>query len=669
MWLRGAVRWLALNKPLPTLPSDEMSLTMIFVLALTMSFLTAGALLAVFSAVRQKALAKAAREAVTHLSAVPMLGTLFFAIWLWSLQTTGAEPRAWVVVAMAMTGLCALVGGAVATFGALSESPGCRPWALDVATGVGAAVVSAGACSAGFPPPSVAATAVLAVAFCMLRGWRTAAEADALLGPAPAAAVLMLTSRLIAVNENPVDGHPPGAVQAFFAFATACLLVAAGAADTAADPTRGVHAIAAGLHTVAMAAFYISMLIMVACCVSWSLPTTLACAVYLSAQYFVIHAYNFVGILLIGEMEAKDAPAEGDDPRVSATLCPALALCVLAARLRASQLSRWHGDPQTWVQYLAHVATAAVCAQLVLAISACYVDRVGGPPTKLRLARFACVVAAYSAGAGVLTGALALTRGSVLWQEDGAAGKFQDAVHAETHAFVGNTRAAPFTVGEFPLPVACPGPTLDTYFCDPEHLLSAKQTDAVREALGKFSAVVPCGAAGHPYRLGVVVASSLGIPRASFFKGEHYRIADKLYDRWKPSLTDEECATGALIILLTDLRYVLVRTGSCDYLTNDAAQRVVALMQADLDRDYGEGLAAGVRAMQWYLDSWWFAPAIGCVPVVAVILVCVILPLLLVDLLLGTFRGFNGHFSTWSSGPLLVGGAASRGGPDGFKPS
>ena len=71
-----------------------------------------------------------------------------------------------------------------------------------------------------------------------------------------------------------------------------------------------------------MAAFYISMLTMVACCFSWSLPTTLACAVYLSAQYFVIHAYNFVGITMIGETEAKDAPAQGDDPRVSTAPLP-----------------------------------------------------------------------------------------------------------------------------------------------------------------------------------------------------------------------------------------------------------------------------------------------------------------------------------------------------------
>ena len=47
---------------------------------------------------------------------------------------------------------------------------------------------------------------------------------------------------------------------------------------------------------------------------------------------------------------------------------------------------------EAWVQNLAHVATAAVCAQLVLAVSACYVDRVRGPPTKLRLARVACYV-------------------------------------------------------------------------------------------------------------------------------------------------------------------------------------------------------------------------------------------------------------------------------------
>ena len=135
--------------------------------------------------------------------------------------------------------------------------------------------------------------------------------------------------------------------------------------------------------------------------------------------------------------------------------------------------------------------------------------------------------------------------------------------------------AAPLSVGDFPLPAACPGPTADTYFCDPETLLTAEQAGAVRKALGNFSAAVPCGAESVAYRLGVVVASSLGVPPASFFKGEYYRTADRLYDRWKPGLTDGSCHTGGLIVLLTDLRYVLVRTGGCDYLTNDAAQKVV----------------------------------------------------------------------------------------------
>jgi hypothetical protein len=476
----------------------------------------------------------------------------------------------------------------------------------------------------------------------------------------------MLTSRLIAVEEDPVNGHPPRVVQALFVLATVALVVAAAAGDSAEDPTRGAHAIAAGVHILSMAAFYVAMLSVVAACVSWTLPTTLACAVYLSAQYFVIHAYNFAGIVMLGEAEAKDAPAEGDDPRVSTALCPALALCILASRLRASELSRWRGDPQAWVQNLAHVATAAVCAQLVLAVSACYVDRVRGPPTKLRLARVACVVAAYAAGVGVLGGTVALTRGAALWQEDGAAGRFRaedGAPQARAHALVGKLQgAAPLSVGDFPLPAACPGPTADTYFCDPETLLTAEQAGAVRKALGNFSAAVPCGAESVAYRLGVVVASSLGVPPASFFKGEYYRTADRLYDRWKPGLTDGSCHTGGLIVLLTDLRYVLVRTGGCDYLTNDAAQKVVNRMRADLGSDYGAGLAAGVRDMQWYLDSWWLSPAIGCFPVVSVVLGCVLMPLLFLDLLLGTTRGFNGHFATWSSGPILLGSGGVGGG-------
>jgi hypothetical protein len=277
-------------------------------------------------------------------------------------------------------------------------------------------------------------------------------------------------------------------------------------------------------------------------------------------------------------------------------------------------------------------------------------------------------VAAYSAGLGILAGTVALTRGSALWQEDGAAGKFQDTaskVHADPHALVEKPGAAPLLEAEFPFPGACPGPNADTYFCDSENLLTVKQAAAVRGALRNFSAVVPCGAARSAYRLGVVVATSLGIPRASFFKGEYYRAADRLYARWKQTLTDGDCATGGLIVLLTDLRYVIVRTGGCDYLTNDAAQRVVSQMQADVALDYGAGLAAGVRAMQWYLDSWWFAPAIGCVSVVSAILGLVVLPLLAVDLFLGSTRGCSGYFSTWSTGPILVGGPQSAGGAGG----
>ena len=81
--------------------------------------------------------------------------------------------------------------------------------------------------------------------------------------------------------------------------------VAAAAGDSAEDPTRGAHAIAAGVHILSMAAFYVAMLSVVAACVSWTLPTTLACAVYLSAQYFVIHAYNFAGIVMLGEAESN----------------------------------------------------------------------------------------------------------------------------------------------------------------------------------------------------------------------------------------------------------------------------------------------------------------------------------------------------------------------------
>jgi hypothetical protein len=263
MWLRGGLRWLALNKPLPTSPDDEMSLTMIFVLALAMAFLTTGALLAVSYAIRHNGLASAAREAMTSLSTVPMLGALFFGVWLWSLQATYAEPPVWVVVAMATTSFFAIGGGAVATLGAQSESKRFWPRACDIATAAGAVLVSLGACSVGTPPLAVAATAVLAVAFCILRGWRPAAQAEALFGPATAAAVLMLTSRVIAVDEDPVNGHPPRAVQALFVAATMSLLIAAAAGDAAADPTRGVHAIAAGVYTISMAAFYMSTLTMV----------------------------------------------------------------------------------------------------------------------------------------------------------------------------------------------------------------------------------------------------------------------------------------------------------------------------------------------------------------------------------------------------------------------
>ena len=115
----------------------------------------------------------------------------------------------------------------------------------------------------------------------------------------------MLTSRLIAVEEDPVNGHPPRIVQALFVLATVALVVAAAAGDSAEDPTRGAHAIAAGVHILSMAAFYVAMLSVVAACVSWTLPTTLACAVYLSAQYFVIHAYNFAGIVMLGEAESN----------------------------------------------------------------------------------------------------------------------------------------------------------------------------------------------------------------------------------------------------------------------------------------------------------------------------------------------------------------------------
>merc|ERR1719240_217412 len=154
-------------------------------------------------------------------------------------------------------------------------------------------------------------------------------------------AALALTARLHALEQDPDGtGMPPEEIVTSFVVMTVSLLLAVA--------TVYLCPAVRWLHHVASAALFTSAFVVIAMLLRSELPMSLWCSTMLAAQFFAVHAQQWVSDLLTAQRhEEEGIPAE-------------LHAKGHGARLRALELSAWRGDPQAWMQTAFQVSTHAV---------------------------------------------------------------------------------------------------------------------------------------------------------------------------------------------------------------------------------------------------------------------------------------------------------------------